>query len=357
MAKQGSKANKRILKAKIDFLSLCPRGANTLQTVYKDEDGKDKNVSFSVLSKDMSEQGELIACVYCPELVDGQGDVASAEVIKEMAYGFAAEGQGIDIRHNSKPVSKEDAFVAESFIIQNGDPRFAGMKNYAGAVVDVTGGWGVVLKIENEELRKLYKSGEWGGISMGGLMLTKAEDVSAVDKMCAVISKAFEKFLPKKDTEIDMDAKEFKAALAENNTALVTALKEALKPEATNISTEKAAKEATGTKKGLGYPKPVLKAAPTEADIEQFSKESEIYELSQQVNPDNFKDVLEFHKAAKEIAQGKSTASAARKEATSPYGSFFASNQEIKKSSSEGGEDSMADAILAEMEKEEKAGK
>lgn len=349
MAKQGSKAKKRILKAKIDFLSLCPRGANTLQTVYKDENGQEQNISLSVLSKGMNDQGELIACVYCPELVDSQGDVASAEVIKEMAYDFAVNGQGIDIRHNNQSVPKDQAFVAESFIIQKADPRFADMKTYAGEAVDVTGGWGTVVKIENEELRKLYKSGEWGGISMGGLMLTKAEsDEGAISRMCAAIAKAFGKNLPK-DTEIDMDAKDLKPILEENNKALVAAFKEALKPAAPGTPEPVSKEQQPALTLGMGYPKPCLKEGASEAEISRFEKEMEIYELSKAVDRSNLQSIRDFQVMAKQIATGKESTSGSP---ASPYGSFFATNQEVKKSVE--GDKSVADAILAELEKEEK---
>jgi hypothetical protein len=44
----------------------------------------------------------------------------------------------------------------------------ARFKDRAGSKVDVTGGWAVVIKIENEELRKKYRTGEWDGVSMAG---------------------------------------------------------------------------------------------------------------------------------------------------------------------------------------------
>lgn len=339
MAKQGSNAKRQILKAKIEFLSLCPKGANTIKTVYKAADGKSKDVSFSVLAKDLTEQGELHAVVYSPNLVDCQGDYATAEVIKQMAYDFAASGQGIDIRHNNQPVAKDAAYVAESFIIQKGDPRFADMKDYAGKAVAVDGGWGVVIKIDDEELRKLYKSGEWGGISMGGLMLTKNEEAESglIQKMYDLFEKHFGT-KKSNDTEIDMDKKELTDVLAENNKNLVTALKEALTPKAkteAELAAEKLAKEQGEKKLGMGYPVPVLKENPTEADIAEFSKKMEIYELSKSVDRTDIESVRKFQKMAKEIATGKEVTVTAKKEQDA-YGSFFQTNQDVNAANKSG---------------------
>lgn len=367
------KAKRRILQSKIDFLSLCPRGANTIQTVYKAEDGENKSISFSAITKDMTEQGELITCVYAPDLVDSQGDIASAEVIKDMAYGFAKEGKGIDIRHNGKAVDKEEAYVAESFIIQKNDPRFEGMKDYDGDVVNVTGGWGSVIKIENEELRKLYKSGEWGGISIGGISFVQNEEEDAEDDKTALKKAliAITKYFTGKenntnnnnnnkndiDSEITMDAKELKAMLDANNAALVTAIKEALKPaeETAEQKTARLAKEAAEAKaaekkKGLGYPKPVLKEQPTAEDIAQYEKKLEIYELSKAVDPENLESIREFQVLSKEIASGKKVET--KKKDEDAYGSFF-TNQDgtpLKKES----DDPITDGVLALIEKEKK---
>jgi len=161
------KRKRRIKKAKIEFISLCPRGANGFPVIYKSDENK---IEFETLIKDdrFAEHGELTAVVYAPEVRDSQGDIASADVCKQMCHDFAKRGGAIDIEHDNVGLSREDAFVAENFLIQKGDERFAGMKDYNGNPVDVTGGWAVVLKIENEDLRKAYREGAWNGVSMGG---------------------------------------------------------------------------------------------------------------------------------------------------------------------------------------------
>ncbi|MCK5614265.1 terminase, partial [Candidatus Pacearchaeota archaeon] len=44
----------------------------------------------------MNEQGEITCVVYAPDMVDSQGDSASAAVIKDFAYDFAKNGGNID---------------------------------------------------------------------------------------------------------------------------------------------------------------------------------------------------------------------------------------------------------------------
>ena len=214
-----SKSNKnnrkrQILKAKIGFISLCPAGANTIRTMYKSDDG-DKNIDLQVLSKDMSEQGELVCCVYAPDMEDSQGDQASAEVIKDFAYDFAKNGGNIDIRHNEKALNSDDIFIAETMIIQKGDSRFEDMEDYDGEPVDVTGGWGVILKVEKEELKELYRSGEWGGVSMGGMMLARdTSDESNIEKILKAIFAPITKMLNQEKSDMSLNEKQVAEAIA-----------------------------------------------------------------------------------------------------------------------------------------------
>jgi hypothetical protein len=155
---------RRIKKAKIEFISLVPAGANKMPVLYKD----DGMVEIETLVKASSDLGELTAVVYAPEHRDSQGDIASAEVVKDMAYDAARRGVEIDLRHDGKAVGRERAFVAESFLVAKGDERFQGWKDRDGKQVDLTGAWATVIKIEDPELRQLYRDGKWGGVSMAG---------------------------------------------------------------------------------------------------------------------------------------------------------------------------------------------
>lgn len=226
---------RRIKRAQIKTISLVPRGHNNLPVLYK---GDTQQIVFSPISK-MSDQGELTALVYIPETRDAEGDIASAEVIRDMAHGYARDGVGIDILHDNKPVTKDRAYVAESFIVQKGDPRFADFKDTHGKVVDPTGGWGVVMKIEDPELRALYKSGAWNGVSMYGPAALEIEK-GLSDSDIADLTERLAKRLQSQPQDIDMTPEDLKKSLDAQTTTLaasipkgiVEALMPILKPEA-----------------------------------------------------------------------------------------------------------------------------
>ena len=156
---------RRIKRANVEFISLVPRGANKLPVMYKAED---KTFEFNSMVKADMDKGEILACVYAPNHEDTHGEGADAEVIQDAAHRAMRNGIKIDLRHDGRPLTKEQAFVAESFIIQAGDSRFAGLTDKDGAAVDATGGWGVLLKINDPDLRMKYRNGVWQGVSMGG---------------------------------------------------------------------------------------------------------------------------------------------------------------------------------------------
>ena len=367
MAIQKSKGNKRkrqILKAKIGYISLCPAGANTIRTMYKSDDGN-KNIELQMLSKDMTEQGELTCCVYVPDLEDSQGDQASAAVIKDFAYDFAKNGGNIDIRHNEEALSKDDIFVAETLIIQKGDERFEGMEDYDGNSVDVTGGWGVILKVEDDELRKLYRSGEWGGISMGGMMLARdISDESGILRALKEIFSPLTKRLKQENSDMSLNDKDLKQ-VAEVVTKTLDARDETTKKKAEEdkVAKEKADKKnADETKLGLGMEEPVLKANPSEEDIIKHRKNLAIFELSKKVDSKNSSALFEFETKAKEIASSDKLDDVLKNQAGTSYERFYKTNQDntdvSKRNTGQTGEDTAyADQILKEMDAEEEAEK
>lgn len=215
---------KRIQKARIKFLSLCPRGKNKMQAFYKD----DGTVVFDTLTKATEDAGELTALVYVPEHADRDSHVADYAVIKDMAYHFQKEGGQIDIRHNEKAVTRDQAYVAESFIVQKGDPRFVDYNDNDGNPVNTAGAWATVLKIDDPELRQLYKSGEWGGISMAGegLMTVEKSDDDEPSWLSKLLKAIGLKNLPTTNiTEvIDMDKQELLDLMKAQTEAIVKAI-------------------------------------------------------------------------------------------------------------------------------------
>ena len=359
MAKKIAKT-RRILKAKISFLSLCPRGMNHIQTVYKTDDGGEHKISLAMVIKDgMSEQGELLAVVYAPDMVDGEGDTATAKVIKEFAYDFAANGAGIDITHNEDVLPVEDAFIAESFIIQKEDSRFADTKDYDGNSINVTGGWGVVLKIANEGLRTAYREGEWGGISMGGLMLVDSDE-SEMSKLAKMLSnfitgKSKTNKSNKSNAENTMLVKEDKTRIA----TLVTETMSTVNKEASEAAAKKAkeAEETSSKKKGLGLIAPVLKENPSETEIKQHVKNLQIFNISEAVDPGNVSSVMEYEVAKQSIIEGKEVKVSKTQNKNAPFNAFV-TNQgttEIQSATKDSDLDPIGDTILADIQKEEAA--
>src|SRR5690606_31643251 len=112
---------KRFLKSvNVNFISLVDKGANQKTIIYKsankpaNEDNYHKTIA---IKKTDADKHEVYGIVYSPNEVDTEGDFTSAEVIKEMAYGFMKAGQtaNVDKQHDYKP---DDGFVAQSWIVQ-----------------------------------------------------------------------------------------------------------------------------------------------------------------------------------------------------------------------------------------------
>lgn len=297
---------RKIKRATIKFISLCRKGANNLKTLYKSAEEGDGEFNVSFLAKEgISEEGKVLGVVYAPNLVDLQGDYASTEVIAQMMETFAKDGEGIDIRHDEQTLSKDQAFVVESFTIQKDDPRFSGLKDYDGNPVDPAGGWGVVIKIDDEDLRQKYRDGEWEGLSMGGV----AEFDSAKDSEIASIVKEvlaqLDKSKTSTDGDHDMTPEEMMKALEANNDKLsksiVAGLAEALKPETTEEQTNKEADENKA---------PTLPANATPAQLRTFRKEMQAYEIRKSIDPSDPESIEKAAQALEALEGTKEDAGA-----------------------------------------------
>lgn len=162
----------RIVGGKVRFISLCPMGKNRIQASYKAEgvEGEEPfELALAVKAQEnFEEEGLLTGLVYAPGVLDDDGNWAEAEVIKALAYDYMENGEGVDIWHDGIAVGADRATLVESFIVQKGDPRFSGLP------VDPEGGWGVVIKLKDEELRSKHR-GEtgWRGLSLGGTIVVE----------------------------------------------------------------------------------------------------------------------------------------------------------------------------------------
>ena len=300
---------RRITAAKITHISLVPRGANRMPVIFKADD-QTLDVELLVkASDDFDTKGELTALVYAPEQRDSQGDIASADVIKEMMYDAARDGVSIDVRHDGVALAKEQAFVAESFLVQKDDPRFEGIKTYDGVAVDPVGSWGVVMKVDDPALRQKYRDGEWNGVSMGGTAVVASE--KSDDMLTRVIDEMAKRFGVTDDAntneDFDMTKDEMAAALKESNADLAKSIVEGvgtLVKEHLNAPPEKKgeAKGAETTKAETKEPPkkpapkaPVFKGDPTDPEaLMKHQRALALFNLRKDVDWDDAASVAEY---------------------------------------------------------------
>ncbi len=152
------KAKRKLKKVDVHFISLVNKGANKKHIIWKSENPpEDAPYSKTVgILKTDEEKRMVYGIVYAPDEVDSQGDVATAEVIEKMAYDFMrnARTTQVDKQHDYQP---DEGFVAESWIVKEGDPLF-----------DEVGAWAVGIKVENDATWEAIKKGEITGISLAG---------------------------------------------------------------------------------------------------------------------------------------------------------------------------------------------
>lgn len=244
----------------MEFVSLVKRGANQLPVVYKDDE---KRATISLLTKagaNFDEDGEILGVVYAPDLEDSQGDVADAAAIKKIQRESTKHGFKLDMQHDGKALSADRAWLAENLIIAKGDERFTGFKDRSGVERDVTGGWGIVVRVEDPELRKQYRSGAWDGFSMAGPAELQDITKDAASPQFERFIKAFETAFNQGGTaaEDEMTEAEMKKALTDNNAALSTSIVEAL-AKAGVIKAADAAPAPAAKPEPAPAAKPVLK--------------------------------------------------------------------------------------------------
>jgi len=281
---------KRIKKARIQFISLCPQGKNKTPVLYK-EDGTVEWETLVWKSPDFEDNGELIAIVYSPERPDADDHVASKEVVKDMAYNFQKDGGQIDIRHDGKALPKDKAYVAENFIIQKGDSRFSDLRSYDGETIDATDSWGVVIKLEDTELRKLYRDDGWQGVSMAGpaLLIDETKENTSKEECNG------------------MKPEELEQVMEKSNTSLLSGLTNLVKELFTKKEDPKKKEDPPAPKEEEKDTVPVFKGDPTKAEDVQAHEHALLkWKLEKEVNwsdPESVKKHLEALKKATETEE------------------------------------------------------
>jgi len=261
-----TKSKRRYTKLDIAFVSLCPQGKNGLPVVMKAAASESDRPMLTIgtvakATPEFDKTGEILALVYVPDVPDSDGDSASAQVIKEACNSFAKNGMNLDIRHNNMPISKDKAYVAQSFIVQKGDARFNDVKLTDGTFIDPSDGWALSIKLEDSELRGLYKDKGWQGVSMFGYGTTEEVAKSEPEDMALLqwLRKAWNDHRPNKGTQegedsmTDQEKKDFAELVA---TSTATAVAKALKPEGDADAVAKAAADKAAADKAVDLSDP-----------------------------------------------------------------------------------------------------
>ena len=130
----------------------------------EDEDDEQNRVEkrFDVeILKASDEEQTVSGVVLQPEVVDAQGDIISADVIKEAAYGFLQNFNRttkLGVQHSTFPKGKlalVESYVAPSGIV-------------LGAKTIKQGSWIMTVKVLDADLWKKVKEGKITGFSIGG---------------------------------------------------------------------------------------------------------------------------------------------------------------------------------------------
>lgn len=238
---------RRIKSAKASRISLVQRGANRVPVLYKAETSA---AVFDCIVKADADKGELLNIVYVPEFRDTQGDIASADVIRKMAHDSMRDGPELDLHHNGVKLSKTQAYIAESFIVQPGDARFTGLKGYRGEAFNPAGSWATLIKVDDPAIRADIKSGKLNGVSIEALNAELFLNKSAGKSKTAKAVRALADMLGLKNTnahqsihlhgDIDMTPEELKAELAGFQTTILkevgTLTKSAISTAVTEIT-------------------------------------------------------------------------------------------------------------------------
>lgn len=116
----------------------------------------DELVQAGIPIKKLDQEEQVVfGEVYAPGFPDSQGDFMSADEIKKMAYNFLRKGvtSNIDTNHSQTP---NGSYVVESFIARDGDPIF------------IPGSWVLGVKVPDQAVWQMVKSGELNGFSLDG---------------------------------------------------------------------------------------------------------------------------------------------------------------------------------------------
>lgn len=271
---------KKLSKLRVAVVSLVDRGANQIPVVLKAFQGDDNLRVWKSASRAADSGRTLYGIVAVPDTLDAHGEWQDRETIQKAAHEFLRDGGKYDINHDMNLLSRDAVHVAESLIIQKGDPRFSGWKDDLGRPVNEDGAWGIVLKINDQGLQTKINDGKINGLSLYGFAI-KTEEPVPVQKT-------------QHQQDRDMTPEELKALTEAMTAAVAKGLEPVIK-----ALTPAAAPAATPA------PAPVAKAFdPLTASDEEILRHQhaiEVAELAKQFNLGNLEEIKEYRLAKKSL--------------------------------------------------------
>ena len=164
-----------ITDAKIGFVSLVDKAANKKEfLITKADDGTANFSTTGRVLKCDSNTHHITGIVYEPMVVDAHENYMTEEEITKAAYGFAKNGNKVDLQHNFESV--EGVSVVETWVTK------------ADCVIEGNdvkrGTWVMTVEVENDDIWTAVEKGELTGFSMGGVGKYSEVDVdiSEVEK-------------------------------------------------------------------------------------------------------------------------------------------------------------------------------
>ncbi len=127
----------------------------------EEQTGVEKSILVSI-AKAVEEEHTVTGVVLQPEVVDGHGDIMSADVIKETAFKFLAgfnKTTKLGVQHTIFKAGQLE--LVESYI--------APMDMVIGSKTVKAGSWIMTMRVLDMKLWKKIKDGEITGFSIGGI--------------------------------------------------------------------------------------------------------------------------------------------------------------------------------------------
>lgn len=266
---------RKIKRAVCKRIALCKQGKNGFTTLYK----SDKTHETAALVKADMDEGKLLVVVAAPGFMDDDGDVfESLEVVEDMAHTHISEGAEIDLEHDGKVLTSDQARLVESFMIQPTDERFAEWPMYDGSVADLreTGGWAQQYQIDDPEIRADYAAGNWNGVSLFGPAAVERVEVKAASKRVAARMGK-----PQEPTMNEEQLKALQDTLKAGFGEMATLIKSTLAP----AEPKPADANAEGGDDTASDPvAPVFSGDPTNAEeLATYAKELKAFELNERL--------------------------------------------------------------------------